>query len=91
VVPQADALESSSVNEVEKYKEAGNTHLHKKRYHLAIESYTCAMNLDPTNPIHHSNRAAAHLYLGEYARAVEDALRAIQVGSSYIKAYSRLG
>ena len=91
MLPHAEAIECSSVNEAEKYKQAGNIHLRKKRYHLAIESYTCAMNLDPTNPIHHSNRAAAHLYLGEHGRAVEDAMRAIKANPLYLKAYSRLG
>jgi small glutamine-rich tetratricopeptide repeat-containing protein alpha len=78
-------------SDAEKYKATGNAHLHKKQYHSAILSYTCAVSLDPSNPIYYSNRAAAHSHLGEHAKAVDDAKKALQVAPSYVKAYSRLG
>jgi small glutamine-rich tetratricopeptide repeat-containing protein alpha len=65
--------------------------MQQEDYAAALRSYTSAAALDPTNPIYYSNCAAAHSQLGEHTKAIEYAKKAIQVDSSYIKAYSRLG
>lgn len=75
----------------EKHKQSGNTQMSAKKHDLAIDSYSKAIALDPTNAVYFSNRAAAHSSKGDHASAVEDAKRAIEVDPSFVKAYSRLG
>jgi small glutamine-rich tetratricopeptide repeat-containing protein alpha len=62
-----------------------------KRYGDAIDAYTRAIARDPTNAVFHSNRAAAHISLGDHAAAVTDAERALELDPAFIRAYSRLG
>jgi small glutamine-rich tetratricopeptide repeat-containing protein alpha len=62
----------------------------QKLYDSAIEQYTEAIKLD-SNPVYYSNRAAAWGGLGEHAKAVEDAEKAIELDPKFSKAYSRLG
>ncbi|KAN0100875.1 hypothetical protein V8E55_000859 [Tylopilus felleus] len=75
----------------EKLKQTGNTQMSAKKHDAAIESYTKAIALDPTNAVYFSNRAAAYSSKGDHAAAVEDGKRAIEVDPSFAKAYSRLG
>lgn len=62
-----------------------------KSYDEAIETYTQAIELDSTNPVYYSNRAAAHSSKGDHLSAIGDAEKAIEVDPSYVKAYHRLG
>ncbi|KAG6371676.1 putative stress-induced protein STI1 [Boletus reticuloceps] len=75
----------------EKHKQTGNTQMSAKKYDAAIDSYSKAIALDPTNAVYFSNRAAAHSSKGDHTSAVEDARKAIEVDPSFVKAYSRLG
>lgn len=80
--PSADA---------EKLKSAGNAAMQQKDYKTAIEKYTEAVRLAPTNPIYLSNRAAAYSASGDHASAVKDAEIAVASDPKYTKAWSRLG
>lgn len=62
-----------------------------KNYDAAIESYNKAVELDPTNPVYYSNRAAAHSSKGDHLSAVGDAEKALSVDPNFVKAYHRLG
>ena len=62
-----------------------------KRYVAAIEGYTKAISLDPSNPALFSNRAFAHLRLEEFGAAAEDATHALELDPKYAKAYYRRG
>jgi small glutamine-rich tetratricopeptide repeat-containing protein alpha len=62
-----------------------------KRHAEAIDSYTRAIARDPTSAVYHSNRAAAHISLGDHASAANDAERAIELDPKFVRAYSRLG
>lgn len=62
-----------------------------KRHAEAIDSYTRAIARDPTSAVYHSNRAAAHISLGDHASAASDAERAIELDPKFVRAYSRLG
>lgn len=75
----------------EKFKAEGNARMSVKQYDEAISAYTEAIALDPTNPVYYSNRAAAHSSKEEHEEAILDAEKAIEVDSSFIKAYHRLG
>lgn len=77
--------------EAEKLKSAGNAAMQQKDYKTAIEKYTAAIALSPTNPIYLSNRAAAYSASGDHAAAVKDAEIAVVADRKYTKAWSRLG
>lgn len=75
----------------DKLKQEGNNLMSRKNYDEAIQSYTKAINLDSTNPVYYSNRAAAHSSKGDHLLAVGDATKAIEIDPAYVKAYHRLG
>lgn len=77
--------------EAEKLKSAGNAAMQQKDYKIAIDKYTQAIGMAPTNPIYLSNRAAAYSASGDHASAVRDAEIAVASDPKYTKAWSRLG
>lgn len=73
------------------FKAQGNAHMSAKKYDEAIEAYTKATELDPTNPVYFSNRAAAYSSVDDQDSAIADAQKAAELDPSFVKAYSRLG
>lgn len=73
------------------FKTEGNMAMAKKQFELAIDRYSEAISLDPTNVVFLSNRAAAYSSSSQHAKAVEDSKKAIELDPSFSKAYSRLG
>ena len=72
-------------------KGQGNSYMSARKYDEAIEAYTKAAKLDPTNPVYFSNRAAAYSSIDDYDSAIEDAKKAADLDPTFVKAYSRLG
>ncbi|NXN14585.1 PPP5 phosphatase, partial [Indicator maculatus] len=60
-----------------------------KDYERAVELYSRAIELDPSNAIYYGNRSLAHLRAESYGYALADASRALQLDSSYTKGYYR--
>lgn len=77
--------------EAEAFKSKGNAAMQQKDYPTAIELYSKAINVDPTNPIYLSNRAAAYSASNQHAQASSDAELAVAADPKYTKAWSRLG
>lgn len=77
--------------EAEAFKSQGNAAMQQKDYQKAIDLYSKAINLSPTNPIYLSNRAAAYSASNKHAEAVADAELAVSADPKYTKAWSRLG
>ncbi|EAW07850.1 putative Hsc70 cochaperone (SGT) [Aspergillus clavatus NRRL 1] len=77
--------------ESDKLKSEGNAAMARKEYSKAIDLYTQALSIAPSNPIYLSNRAAAYSASGEHEKAAEDAELATVVDPKYSKAWSRLG
>jgi small glutamine-rich tetratricopeptide repeat-containing protein alpha len=77
--------------EAEALKNKGNAAMSQNDYHTAIDFYTQALKLIPTNPIYLSNRAAAYINVKEYDAAIRDAEIAVDTDPSYGKGWSRLG
>jgi small glutamine-rich tetratricopeptide repeat-containing protein alpha len=75
----------------ESLKSQGNSYMSAKKYDQAIEAYTKATKLDPTNPVYFSNRAAAYSSIDDHDSAIEDAKKAAELDPTFVKAYSRLG
>ncbi|XP_063219865.1 tetratricopeptide repeat protein 28 isoform X2 [Bacillus rossius redtenbacheri] len=57
----------------------------------AVTLYTDAIQLDPTNHILYSNRSAALVKMGQFAQALQDAIRARELNPKWPKAYYRQG
>lgn len=77
--------------EAEEFKSQGNKAMQQKDYPKAIDLYTKAITLSPTNPIYLSNRAAAYSASHKHTEACADAELATSADPKYTKAWSRLG
>jgi stress-induced-phosphoprotein 1 len=69
----------------------GNDAFAAGRYAEAIEHFTKASALDPTNHVFYSNRSAAHAGLGDFASALADAEKTVAYKPDWPKGYSRKG
>jgi tetratricopeptide (TPR) repeat protein len=89
--PAAAPPSPAAKAEAEKHKADGNKAMSAKNYTAAIDCYTKAVELDGSNPVYYSNRAAAYSSHGDHEKAIVDAQRALEVDSKFSKAYHRLG
>ncbi|CUM63555.1 uncharacterized protein PRCAT00001133001 [Priceomyces carsonii] len=78
-------------DKAESLKVEGNRAMSARKFDEAIAKYTEAINLDPSNVVFLSNRAAAYSSCSQHQKAVEDSEAAIQKDPNFSKAYSRLG
>ncbi|XP_076139979.1 tetratricopeptide repeat protein 28-like [Alosa pseudoharengus] len=60
-------------------------------FQSAVRLYGDALRADPQNCILYSNRSAAHLKLGDYQTALDDAIKARLLNPKWPKAYFRQG
>lgn len=87
-----DAGAPSATNpESETFKSQGNAAMARKDHNAAIDLYSKAIAISPTNPIYLSNRAAAYSASHQHAEACRDAEMAVAADPKYTKAWSRLG
>lgn len=77
--------------EAENLKGKGNVAMQQKDYTAAIDFYSRAISIRPTNPIYLSNRAAAYSATQQHELAQQDAEMAVAADPKYTKAWSRLG
>lgn len=77
--------------EAEACKARGNKLLVSKDLSGSIKEYTRAIELDSTNAVYYSNRAAAYSQQSEHELAVLDCETALKLDATYAKAYSRMG
>ncbi|KAH9968735.1 putative stress-induced protein STI1 [Russula dissimulans] len=87
--PAAPSAEDKAA--AEKLKQQGNALMSSKQHDKAIDVYTEAIKLDPTNPVYYSNRAAAHSSKSDHLSAAVDAEKAIELDPKFARGYSRLG
>ena len=73
------------------FKDIGNKHLQAGEFDKAIEAYTKAIELEPTNHVFYSNRSAAYLSKGDANSALADGKKCTEVCPSFAKGYSRHG
>lgn len=62
-----------------------NTACQSGDYATAVSLYTDALQLDPSNHILYSNRSAALVKMGQFAQALQDAIRARELNSKWPK------
>ncbi|XP_031560926.1 stress-induced-phosphoprotein 1-like [Actinia tenebrosa] len=72
-------------------KDEGNKALQEGNTTKAIECYTEAILIEPTNHVFYSNRSAAYAKDGKYEQALEDAKKCVEIKPEWAKGYSRLG
>ena len=82
---------SSATAESDSLKSDGNRAMGRKDYTTAIDLYTKALEISPSNPVYLSNRAAAYSASGQHEKAAADAELAVSIDPTYSKAWSRLG
>lgn len=69
----------------------GNEWFARGAYEEALECYTAALNVAPSDARVWSNRSACHAALGRWAAALEDADGAVAADPDFAKAHSRRG
>lgn len=78
------------VQKLDRMKEEGNVEFKAGRHAAAIEKYTAALEIDPSNRGINAkllqNRAQCHIKLKQYDEAIADTDRAYSLDPSYIKA-----
>ncbi|KAJ7379800.1 Stress-induced-phosphoprotein 1 [Desmophyllum pertusum] len=72
-------------------KDKGNAFLQAGDFTKAIECYTEAIGVQPSNHVFYSNRSAAYAKDARYEQALEDAKKCVELKPDWGKGYSRLG
>lgn len=75
----------------EKYKNQGNDEFKKGNHAKAIEFYTYATEMDPTNSIYFTNRSNAYFKMEIYDKSLRDAVKATTLDPKWAKGYYRAG
>ncbi|KAL9115870.1 MAG: hypothetical protein Q9227_000238 [Pyrenula ochraceoflavens] len=72
-------------------KAEGNKAFAAKDFPLAIEKFSEAIKLDPTNHVLYSNRSGAHASMKNYTEALEDANKTTEIKPDWAKGWGRKG
>eukprot|EP00798_Chlamydomonas_sp_ICE-L_P007949 gene7949-1165_t len=81
----------SSVSDLNYSQAQGNAAFSAGEYDSAIDFFSQAVELDPTNHVLYSNRSAAKASVKDYDGALEDAKACVSLKPEWAKGYSRLG
>ncbi|KAL5487901.1 STI1 [Sanghuangporus weigelae] len=77
--------------DVNSLKDQGNKAFAAKDYVKAIDLFSKAIQLDPSNHVLYSNRSAAHAGKRDWQAALEDSEACIKANPSWSKGYARKG
>eukprot|EP00124_Ichthyophonus_hoferi_P005018 Ihof_evm1s642 gene=Ihof_evmTU1s642 len=76
-------------DQVDALKAQGNAAFTAKEYEKAIDLFSQAIAVAPSNHILYSNRSGAYASSGKYELALEDAEKVIEIKPDWVKGYSR--
>lgn len=71
------------------WKDKGNTEFSAGNYEKAIEYFTNAISVDPTDHVFYSNRSACYSSLKNYENALKDAEKCIELKPDWVRGYTR--
>lgn len=69
----------------EKLKLLGNEAFSNENYDKAIDYYTQAIEIDPSNAIYFSNRSASYYFTEDFEKSLEDAETALKLDPNFVK------
>lgn len=75
----------------EELKKQGNDAFLAKDYNKAIELFTQAIELNPSQPVYYSNRSGCYAQLQNWEKALEDGKKCLELDPNFVKGYSRVG
>uniref|UniRef100_A0A6G1SJI1 Small glutamine-rich tetratricopeptide repeat-containing protein alpha n=1 Tax=Aceria tosichella TaxID=561515 RepID=A0A6G1SJI1_9ACAR len=87
--PRRKPTESETMA-AESFKNQGNDCMKQEKFKEAYDYYTQAIDIDNSNAIYYSNRAAASSKLGNHQAALKDCQESIDIDPNYSKAYGRM-
>jgi len=73
------------------YKDKGNEEFKKGNHGKAIEFYTYATEMDPTNHTFFTNRSNAYFKMKNYEKSLRDAQKSVKLNAKWEKGYFRAG
>jgi len=72
-------------------KDRGNVDFKASRFHEAIDHFSEAIELDPTDHVFFSNRSACYASIAQYNEALQDSTECVRLRPDWPKGYSRKG
>jgi stress-induced-phosphoprotein 1 len=75
----------------DEWKEKGNNFLKNKNYNDALKCYSEAVNANPKDHIHFSNRSVCYYNMQDFHKALEDANTCVSIKPDWGKGYLRKG
>lgn len=75
----------------DEWKEKGNNFLKSKNYEEALKCYTEAINENPKDHVHFSNRSVCYYNMQNFTKALEDANTCVSIKPDWAKGYLRKG
>ena len=70
-------------------KDQANALYKQGDYHGAIDLYSNAIELEPSNPTFYSNRSAAYMMLYKFVQSLQDCRKALELDNKMTKVYVR--
>ena len=89
--PQPSKVIAEIEQQVQQYKLEGNSLFLAKNFEGAIRLYSQGLATDPKHLILLSNRSAAYLELKDYANALADSQKCVEIDSKFFKGWARIG
>ena len=78
-------------NQADIYKTQGNAALQARQFDDAVDLYSKAIALDPSNHVYFSNRAAAYASLEKWREALDDSFEVVTLKPDWVKGWVRRG
>lgn len=79
------------MSQADRYKSQGNACLQAGQLQEAVELYTKAIALDPSNEVYFSNRAAAYAGMERWREALDDSYEVVTLKPNWVKGWVRRG
>ncbi|XP_006813167.2 stress-induced-phosphoprotein 1-like, partial [Saccoglossus kowalevskii] len=76
---------ATNKSQVDALKTQGNAALQAGKSQEAVQFYTDAIAIDPTNHVLYSNRSAAYAKCGNYQKAYEDGCKTVEIKPDWAK------